>query len=357
MTGILVRRPGMQTTVQDLGRFGYQALGVPPAGAMDREALETANLLVGNPRGEAGLECVLTGVELECEGPFVFAVCGAPMDLRVNGVPARCYETLGAEAGDTISLGAAELGLCAYITFAGGLAVEPVMGSRSTYARGGFGGWGGRPLREGDRIPLREGAPRPGDVPALRIFEEFRPVFSPETTLHAIRVHESSRFDPESVRRFFAEPFIVTPKSDRMGCRLEGPRLVHKRGADILSSGVQTGTVQVPGDGSPIVLRVDRQTTGGYTRIAQVIQADLSKLGQLRPGGRLRFVETTVEAAQKAWRDKEAGIAGSIARADGPPRRASASEVQLGEERRFNVIVDGTEYVVTVEEIVSASKL
>jgi biotin-dependent carboxylase-like uncharacterized protein len=262
------------------------------------------------------------------------------MDLRVNGKPAPGYETLRAKAGDVISLGVAERGLCAYIAFAGGLAVEPVLKSRSTYARAGFGGWQGRPLRVGDRIPLRECSAMPLSrfVP-----EELRPRYSAETTLRAIRSHEAARFQPESVSRFFSEPFLVSPKSDRMGCRLEGPRLAHNRGADILSAGVQTGTIQVPGDGLPIILRADRQTTGGYTRIAHVIQADLVKLGQLRPGDSVRFLETTVEAAQEAWKKREAAIVGSI--------REKTDQVPIGETRHFNVIVNGIAYDVTLREI------
>jgi len=345
MTEILVKSPGIQTTVQDLGRFGYQSLGVPPSGAMDRDALETANLLVGNPREEACLECVLGGVELECGDSLVFAVCGAPMELRINGKPAPGYETLRAKTGDVISLGMAERGLCAYIAFAGGLAIEPVLKSLSTYSRAGFGGWCGRLLRAGDRIPLREGSTVPCDAAALIRFvpEELRPRYSAEITLRAIRSHEAARFEPESVHCFFSEPFNVSPKSDRMGCRLEGARLAHSRGADILSSGVQTGTVQVPGDGFPIILRVDRQTTGGYARIAHVIQADLPKLGQLRPGDTIRFAETTVEAAQEAWKKREAAIVGSI--------REKTDQAPVGGTRHFNVIVNGIAYDVMLREI------
>ncbi|HWR12624.1 MAG TPA: biotin-dependent carboxyltransferase family protein [Rectinemataceae bacterium] len=371
MTEILVLSSGVQTTVQDLGRFGYQSLGVPPSGAMDRDALETANLLVGNPRGEACLECVLGGLELECGAPLVFAVCGVPMDPRVNGKPAPGYETLRAKAGDVISLGMAERGLCAYIAFAGGLAVDPVLKSRSTYARAGFGGWRGRPLRAGDRIPLREGAAGPSAAPGLRdasplirfVPEELRPRYSAEITLRAIRSHEAARFQPESLSRFFSEPFFVSPKSDRMGCRLEGPSLAHSRGADILSAGVQTGTVQVPGDGFPIILRVDRQTTGGYARIAHVIQTDFAKLGQLRPGDSVRFLETTVEAAQEAWKKREAAIVKSIREKTDLPRpmpraesgiasrAAPGAQVSQEEMRHFNVIVNGIAYDVTLREI------
>lgn len=347
MTELIIRSPGMRTTVQDLGRFGYQSLGVSPSGAMDRDALETANLLVGNPRGEACLECVLTGVEFECSGEVSFAVCGAPMALHLNGKPAPTYETLFAAGGDVISLGAAGGGLCAYVALAGGFAIEPVLGSLSTYARAGFGGWRGRPLRAGDRIPLRGRANAAGDTGLggspwsgassspnrLYVPEAARPRYSGEVTLRAIVSHESCRFEPESLRVFFSEPFSVGSKSDRMGCRLEGPRLRHLGGADILSSGVQTGTVQVPGDGAPIILRAERQTTGGYARVAHVIQADLPALGQLRPGDTVRFREVSVEEAQREWRAREARVAGTVRQA-----------------RRFVVTVDGVAYDVELRD-------
>ena len=350
---IQVRFPGLQTTVQDLGRFGYQSLGVPPAGAMDRDALETANLLVGNARGEACLECILTGPELECHSALVFSVCGAPMNPCVNGKPVPQYETICAEAGDIISLGAAERGLCTYIAFAGGLAIEQVLHSRSTYTRAGFGGWQGRPFLAGDRVPLKGQAMGPNDVtvPIRHVPEESLPLYAPEITVRAILSHEAARFEPESIGRFFSEPFWVSPKSDRMGCRLEGPQLVHNRGADILSAGVQTGTVQVPGDGLPIILLVDHQTTGGYTRIAHVIQADLAKLGQARPGDTIRFGETTVEAAQAAWKKREKRIVGLVQKKTYPPHNGSDAEAPVGEKRYFNVFVNGSVYDVTVQEI------
>jgi biotin-dependent carboxylase-like uncharacterized protein len=337
MNGIMVLSPGFRTTVQDLGRFGYQSMGVPPSGALDRDALETANLLVGNARDDACLECIVLGPELLCGMSLAFAVCGAAMGLRLNGIPAPMYETLYAESGDLISLGGAEAGLCAYIAFAGGFAIEPVLGSRSTYLPAGFGGWQGRALAVGDSLPLRAHSGASGSGTARRRFVpvELWPTFPNEIVVRALRSHEAHRFDPAALPRFFSEPYRVSAKSDRMGCRLEGGRLGHVRGADILSSGVQSGTVQVPGDGLPIVLLADRQTTGGYTRIAHVIQADLPRLGQARPGDLVRFVETTLEAARQALLAREAMIAGLVRDA--------------GSVRRFRVEVNGVLYHVDVE--------
>lgn len=350
MTRILVRSPGLQTTVQDLGRFGLQALGIPPAGALDADALETANLLLGNPRGAACLECTLSGPELEFSGSAAFAICGAPMEAALNGTSVPLYETLFARTGDVLSLGAAETGLRAYIAFAGGVDVEPVMGSRSTYARGGFGGWQGRALKAGDTLPLTDLEEGSGSDRALRFVpEELRPAYPSEITVRALRSHEADRFEASSLSSFFSQPYAVSPKSDRMGCRLEGEPLTHVRGADIISGGVQTGTVQVPGDGKPIVLLADRQTTGGYTRIAHVIQADLPKLGQARPGDTVRFLETTLEAAREALKARETEITGRVRERKPIPAIAGISPSAPG--RTFRITVDGRIFDVEVREV------
>lgn len=341
MTEIVVLDPGPLTTVQDLGRFGSQSLGVPPSGAADPDALETANLLVGNSRGEACLECTLRGPGLEFTGPAAFSLCGARTAARLNGTPVPLWETLYGKAGDILSVGAAEAGLRVYLAVAGGFDIPEVLGSRSTYVRAGFGGWEGRALRAGDRIPLRN-LPDRGPPPRLRVPEAERPEYSPEITVRALPSHEIDRFRPESVERFFRDPFTVSPKSDRMGCRLEGAPLVHTRGADIISSGVQTGTVQVPGDGLPIVLLPDRQTTGGYTRIAHVIRADLPRVGQARPGDRIRFLRVNLEEARAALREREEGIRARIVPGETPFPGP-------GPRRRFRVLVNGREYDVEIE--------
>lgn len=366
MTEILIREPGPLTTVQDLGRFGSQSLGVPPSGAADPDALETANLLVGNDPGEACLECTLRGPVLEFTGPAAFSLCGGRAAARLNDAEVPLWETLYAKAGDVLSIGPAETGLRLYIAVAGGLDIPPVLGSRSTYARAGFGGWEGRALRAGDRIPLRAD-PDARVVPARTVPEGERPEYPSEIRVRALPSHELDRFRPESVERFFRDSYAVSPKSDRMGCRLEGAPLVHTRGADVVSSGVLTGTVQVPGDGLPIVLLADRQTTGGYTRIAHVIRADLSKLGQARPGDRVRFVRTTPEEARKAWEARDAAVRSRIRprasvapgeagfRAAGDPastqtRPGGVDPAAVGAPRRFRVFVDGREYTVELTE-------
>ena len=348
MSGFTVRFPGLYTTVQDLGRFGRQSLGVPPSGALDADALETANLLVGNVRNEACLECVLKGPELEFVGSGAIAVCGADMEVRINGNVVPRYETLAVRPGDIVSLGTANAGIRTYIAFSGGLDIAPVLGSRSTYARAGFGGFQGRPLRSGDSINLREAGREP---PKLFLPEQNRPAYASDIVVRAVLSHETDRFTPDSVLRFFAESYRVSPKSDRMGCRLEGPPLAHVHGADILSAGVQTGTVQIPGDGLPIVLLAERQTTGGYTRIAHVIRADLPKLGQARPGDAVRFVRCSVEDAQAAWRKREAEIGATILPSPDPGAPAvcrANPDFKWRTARWFRVTVNGRAYDVEV---------
>ncbi|MBU0926828.1 MAG: 5-oxoprolinase subunit PxpB, partial [Spirochaetes bacterium] len=297
-----VLAPGPQTTVQDSGRFGYESLGVPRSGAMDAHALALANILVGNGPGVAGLECAFGGLELRFESPAAFAVTGARLPVALNGAPAAPYETLYAEAGDVLSLGIATAGLRAYVAFAGGLGLEPVMGSQSTYARGGFGGLDGRALRAGDVVPLASGGEaRP---PLRRLPEAARPAMARSAPLRAVPLYEADRFEPGALAAFEAGRYRVSPSSDRMGVRLEGPRLAHVRGADIVSSPVLPGTVQVPGDGLPIALAADGQTMGGYARIAIVASVDLGLLGQAGPGDELSFSLVSPETAAELLRER-----------------------------------------------------
>jgi antagonist of KipI len=235
----------------------------------------------------------------------------------------------------------AEEGLRAYIALRGGFSLPFVMGSRSTFMRGGFGGLNGRALAAGDRLAFRlsDAAPASGaacpdrTAPAAAL-----PSFNSELILRVVPGHECGRFSEEGLRRFYGEAYALSPKSDRMGCRLEGPAIGHRSGADIVSSGVQTGTVQVPGDGQPIVLMADRQTTGGYTRIAQVIKADLPLLGQARPGARVRFIKASVDEAIEALKRREALLRGI---ADAP----------VAGLKRYRVTVDGVAFDLGVEEL------
>jgi antagonist of KipI len=339
--GLLVLKPGAQSIIVDSGRYGYQASGVPPSGPMDEYSMGLANLLAGNGRGEACLEVLLGGMELLFERPCAFAVSGASVPLFLDESPVALHSTLHAEAGSILRLGMAEEGLRAYIAVRGGFSLPFVMGSRSTFMRGGFGGFNGRALSAGDRLAFRlsDAAPAGGAAcPDITAPAAALPSFSRELCLRVIPGPESERFSEEGLRRLYGEPYALSPKSDRMGCRLEGPAIGHRSGADIVSSGVQTGTVQVPGDGQPIVLMADRQTTGGYTRIAQVIRADLPLLAQARPGERIRFHKVSIEEAIAALKRREALLRGI---ADAPGAGV----------KRYRVTVDGVVFDLSVEEL------
>lgn len=285
--------PGPSSTVQDAGRVGWQRFGVSVAGAMDTVSLAVANALVGNPAGEAAVEVTLGPAVFAAEGgPVRVALAGGDFPLEIDGAPAEALRSHRLEPGQVLRIGPARSGMRAYLAVAGGLAVEPVMGSRSVHARSGLSG---QPLAAGDALPLRAAA---GDGPALAVPPGLRPPVS--DVVRVVMGPQDDHFTPEAVALFLGAEYEVTGRSDRMGYRLSGPRLEHARGADIVSDAIAPGSIQVPGSGEPILLMADRQTTGGYPKIATAIGADLPRLAQCRPGERLRFRAVTVEAAHAA---------------------------------------------------------
>jgi antagonist of KipI len=282
---IRVLEPGALTTVQDLGRPGHLRYGIPPSGPMDRVAFVVANRLVGNADGAAGLEATVLGPRLQVEAACAIAVTGAEMPLTVNGVEAPSWTTLLLEPGDVIKLGASRAGVRAWVAFSGGIDVPLVLGSRSTYLRGRLGGVEGRALRKDDRLALLA-APLP---PPRRARAGVRDDLDAEPEIRVVLGPQAERFTEAGVRTFLDSEWEMLPQSDRMGARLRGPRIGHVKGHDIISDGIALGSVQVPGDGQPIALLVDRQSTGGYTKVATVCSFDIGRLGQVKPGHRLRF--------------------------------------------------------------------
>jgi KipI family sensor histidine kinase inhibitor len=355
---ITVLKPGALSTVQDAGRFGYQVAGVPPSGPMDSYSLSLANILAGNEPDAACLECTLGGQELRFDTASVFALTGADAPAFLNDQAVPMHRTLRATEGDTLRLGLARTGLRIYLAVAGGFAVPTVMGSRATFQRGGFGGFKGRALAAGDTLPLglpvevAAGNAPDSAIPDRVVPQALIPVFPEEICVRAIPSHEADRFTDLGLSQFFSATYTVSQKSDRMGCRLEGPAIEHSQGADIISSGVQTGTIQVPGDGQPIVLMADRQTTGGYTRIAQVIRADLPLLGQARPGSKVRFVQATLAEAAKALAVQSERLkAVQMNFLKAAPALAGKPGTRSAEARNFRVDIDGQSYMVTLEEV------
>lgn len=318
--------PGMLTTVQDKGRWGYQRYGMPTAGAMDAFALRCANLLAGNDDGAAGLETTAIGPRIRLLADACVAITGADAQPTLDGEPMPMWEAVCAGAGAVIALGAPRDGVRAYLAVSGGVDVPMVMGSRSTYIKAGIGGLEGRPLRAGD--VLRAGAARhsrgrmpPGGAPRYGRGDPIGVVLGPQ----------DSAFTAAGIDAFLTSEYAVSMDADRMGCRLEGPPIERASGADVISDGNPMGAVQVPGDGKPIILMADRGTTGGYTKIGVVASADIGKMAQAMPGAALRFRAMSVERAQNALRAQEAVLAAirESASAAPPPRIAAIADGEV----------------------------
>ncbi len=312
MTDLFVVDPGPLTTVQDLGRPGYQRLGIPPSGPLDQPAFVCANRLVGNPDGAAALELTLRGPRLEVRRPCLVALAGAEMAMTVNDRPVPGWTAIRLDAGDVLAFRMVTAGCRAYLAVAGGLDVPQVLGSRATYLRGRLGGVEGRALQKGDVLPLGAPAAALERLEGRHVPPARRPGYPAEVECRVILGPQDDRFTPEGIAAFLGGPYEVTPHADRMGYRLSGPPIAHARGHDIISDGIPLGGIQVPGEGQPIVLLVDRQTTGGYTKIATVISADIARIGQARPGQRVRFRRVGLAEAHAALRETRRWLDGAI---------------------------------------------
>lgn len=317
---ITVLHGGLQTTVQDLGRYGAQKYGVIVGGAMDPVSMRVANLLVGNMEGEGVLEITLFGTTLQFEQDQLVAITGGDLQPSIDGQPAPMWRPVLIRKGSVLQFKSAIKGCRAYVAFAGGIEVPRVLESKSTYIRAGIGGLSGRALQKGDRLVCGSIT---GDISRLFIqqLEKQKQAFTWSidfTQLHSfenkrtIRVMHGSEFHRFSVKSreiFYSTPYQITTKSDRMGYRLEGEPLELSDRFDLLSEGVTYGTIQVPTSGQPIILMADRQTTGGYPKIGQVISADFPGLAQMQPNAEIRFIEASLEQAETALFKQEKKIA------------------------------------------------
>ena len=293
---ITVLNPGVLTTVQDKGRVGYQQFGVPAAGAVDPRSVAVANIILGNPEDEAVLECTMMGPQLRFDAANCIAITGGDLQPTLDGQPIKSYAAIPVAAGQTLRFKGPKTGCRAYIAFAGGLDVPLVMGSRSTYMKGKIGGVEGRKLQKGDVIGFR--APK-AELNGMRhrfISPEFVPF--PVYTLRVVMGPQDDAFTQAGIETFLGETYTVTPEFDRMGCRLEGAQIAHINTGDIISDGISFGAIQVPSSGKPIIMLADRQTTGGYTKIANVITVDFRILAQLKAGDKVRFEKVSVQQAQ-----------------------------------------------------------
>jgi biotin-dependent carboxylase-like uncharacterized protein len=293
---ITVLNPGLLTTVQDLGRVGYQQFGVSVSGAMDPRSTKLANILVGNPQEEAVLECTMLGPHLQFDKTNCIAITGGDLGATLDGQPLPTYQAVRVQAGQVLRFTAPKSGCRAFIAFAGGLDIPVVMGSRSTYMKAKIGGYQGRKLEKGDVIGFRAPKATLQHMEDRVLIPEF--VKQSEYTLRVILGPQDDAFTDEGLATFLGQSYAVTPEFDRMGCRLEGPVIQHRESGDIISDGIAFGAIQVPSAGKPIIMLGDRQTTGGYTKIANVITADFRLLAQLKAGDRLRFQRVSVQTAQ-----------------------------------------------------------
>lgn len=362
----VILRPGFSTTIQDRGRFGHMASGFAPSGAMDMRAYVTGNLLVGNAPGDPSLEYCLVGPQIHFTTDAFIALTGADFEARIDGKVAKKDRALKVSSGSVLSFGRPRYGMYGYISIAGGGPKVPSeLGSCSTSLRYGLGGWKGRALQAGDILPLRtEGldylpalgakclagedmyygfadpaacqpaspaACQPADHAACKSAGKPASVTSTQFPLviRTVPGQQEDMFVGEGLDTFYSQMYLVTSKSDRMGCRLQGPRVATASyglggertlgsGSDIPSEGIPLGAVQVPASGQPIVMLADRQTTGGYAKIATVVSVDIPLLVQARPGRAVAFKKVYIEEAQALYREESERLA-RLARIFGTP--------------------------------------
>lgn len=294
-----ILRAGIYTTVQDLGRNGFRRLGVSQGGALDEPALRIANLLVGNDANAAGLEITLGQFSAEFTRPGWIALTGAGCDAQLDGKPLWTGWRYPVNAGQQLILNMPKRGMRSYLAIAGGIAVPEMLGSRSTDNKAAFGGLEGRNLRDGDSLPLGQGRALPQRSTGVKQL-----LFN--NRIRAMPGPEYDEFSEEAQESFWRTAWQLSPQSNRMGYRLHGSHALSRTTErEMLSHGLLPGVVQVPHNGQPIVLMADAQTTGGYPRIACVIEADLYHLAQIRLGEAIHFVPCTLAQAQRAKAEQE----------------------------------------------------
>ncbi len=299
---ITVLSSGPLSTIQDSGRFGYMDTGFSPNGAMDLYSMRIANILTGNAPNDGVIEMTLMGMTLTFDGTSVIALTGADMCPKLNGTEIPTYTAVEVHSGDVLELGMAKSGMRSYLAVAGGFDVPSVMGSMSTNLKCGIGGFHGRKLRAGDVIGLRH------TIPLSLIGRRSTAAknsYGDSIVLRVILGPQDDYFTKKGIDTFLSSQYTVSDKSDRMGIRLEGDVIENKNGVDIISDGIATGSVQIPASGTPIIMMSDRQTTGGYAKIATVISTDLKQIAQARAGTRVRFEAVTEKAALSLKKKEE----------------------------------------------------
>jgi len=334
--GIIIDNPGPLTTIQDEGRFGYGQFGVTPSGPMDMESFQIANLLVGNSPGESALEATVLGPTFHSTEDTIIAITGADMAPTLNGVSVPMYRAISVPAGSEVKLQAAKNGSRSYIAFYGGFDVPLVMGSRATSLQCHMGGVNGRKLEKGDALPLRPTSSLPQNLSHRSVSGHIRR--NHENTVRVLLGPQVDCFSEEGLAVFLGTPYTVSKDFDRMGCRLEGRPIQHKADGNIISDGIVNGAIQVPTTGQPIIMLAERQTTGGYAKIATVISVDLPIIGQCCPGDIIRFQSVSIEEAHRLLKEHQSRMNDLERYLNKPPVTQT-----------YRVSVDGKAYEVSVE--------
>ena len=304
---VRILQPGLLTTVQDLGRFGFQKFGLSASGAMDPYAAAIANILVGNDRDCAVLECFFLGPTIQFQQDTVFSITGGNFSPCLDHQPVQTYLPIATHSGQILSFSGSSEGCRCYLAFQGGIDIPPVMGSRSTDLRAHLGGFQGRKLLQGDELSLGISVHAPLPCSGWRIRPQYHR--QPVQELHVILGPQDHMFSPQTVQSFFNAEYTVTDKLDRMGCRLSGPFISSNCSQDMISDAVVYGSIQIPPSGEPILMLSDHQTVGGYPQIATVIASDSFILAQLKPGDKVKFSQTTLDAAHNIAQKREAFLA------------------------------------------------
>jgi KipI family sensor histidine kinase inhibitor len=302
--GFIVRNQGLLTTIQDMGRYQYQAFGVPVSGAMDTYSLSLANILVDNDIGEAVLETTILGPTLEFTEDNIIAITGADLMPCVNGIDVSMNTAFLCHKGDILSFKGAVSGSRAYIAFAGGLAVPKVMGSKSTYIKARIGGYKGRRLEKNDELGFENPKLNIENLASRKINindQADNQISKKAIKLRVVMGPQEEHFTECGIKTFLNSTYTVSNEFDRMGCRLEGEKIQHIKDGNIISDGIAFGAIQVPSHGTPIIMLADRQTVGGYAKIANVISVDLPKIAQARAGDKIIFEKISVEDAQSLY--------------------------------------------------------
>lgn len=353
---IRVVRCGSMALVQDQGRFGFQELGVSVSGAADKEALDVGNILVGNSSDLAALEILLGEFEIVFVQSTIFALTGAETDARLDDVSVGRHLSYKAHAGSRLSLSNVRQGLRAYISVQGGIDTPIVLGSRSTHIASAIGGFEGRGLQPGDVLAVGKSEPRSGF--ASRCWDGEIEFAADDLTVRVVLGPQDDEFSESGIKTFLSSTYVVSDQSNRQGLRLQGSAIESRNGRyDIVSDAVVNGSIQVPGDGNPIILLADRQTTGGYIKIATVASVDIPKLGQACPGSQISFSAVSVEESQQLFIERQKKLSTSIIEPVGDQvfLRVDDTDISVGMVVSGSAqiaVLDGIAYPIVVDQII-----